>query len=223
MIFAGLGPYLIYLIIAILVAMDVHEFSHALVADRLGDPTPRAAGRLSLNPAAHLHPLGTLSMLLVGLGWGKPVRIDANKLRLGPQWGMALVGIAGPISNLLMAALLAIPLRLHLVPFMPQFIFGFPFAWGELVSWMIWLNLALAVFNLIPFSPLDGSRLVAAFLPQKWFYTLARYEIYGLYIFLALIILERFTETGILASIIFPPVEFLWWNLVGMTPPFPWR
>jgi len=223
MIFAGLGPYLIYLVVGILLAMDVHEFSHAWVADKLGDPTPKEAGRLSLNPRAHLDPLGTLSMLVIGLGWGKPVVINPLKLRTGPQLGMAMVGIAGPLSNLLVAALLAVPLRLHWVPFMPQVIAGFPFSWGDLFSWVIWLNLALAVFNLIPFSPLDGSRLLAALLPERWFYTLARYERYTLFLFLGLIIAERFMETGILASIIFPPVEWLWGTLVGMTPPFPWR
>lgn len=223
MLFAGLGLYVLYLIIAILVAMDIHEFSHALVADRLGDPTPRQQGRLSLNPMAHLHPLGTISLLLIGLGWGKPVAINANRLHFGPQVGMAVVGIAGPISNLLMAALLAIPLRLHLVPFRPQWLFGFPLSWGELLSWMIWLNLALAIFNLLPFSPLDGSRLLAAFLPEKWFYRLSQYEIFALYLLLILIVLERFMGLGILASLLFPPIEFLWWTFVGMTPPFPWR
>jgi len=223
MIFAGLGPYLLYLVVGLLVAMDVHEFSHAWVADRLGDPTPRQSGRLSLNPAAHLDPLGTVFLLLVGLGWGKPVGINPMKLRGGPQLGMALVGAAGPASNLLLAAILAVPLRLHLVPFIPQTVFGFPLSWGELFAWCVWFNLALAVFNLIPFSPLDGSRLLAAFLPERWFYAVARYERYALLALLGLIIVERFTDMGILASLIFPPVEWLWWSLVGMTPPFPWR
>lgn len=223
MLFAGFGPSLVYLIVALVVAMDVHEFSHALVADRLGDPTPRESGRLSLNPGAHLDPLGTISLLLVGLGWGKPVGINPFKLRFGPQVGMALVGIAGPVSNLLVAAILAIPLRLHWVAFRPQSILGFPFSGGELLSWIVWLNLALAVFNLLPFSPLDGSRLLAALLPTKWFYVLARYERYALFLLLGLIIVERFIDTGILASLLFPPVEFLWWGLVGMAPPFPWR
>jgi Zn-dependent protease len=223
MLFAGFGPSLLYLIVALVVAMDVHEFSHALVADRLGDPTPKEAGRLSLNPVAHLDPLGTVSLLLVGLGWGKPVGINPFKLRFGPQLGMALVGIAGPVSNLTLASILAIPLRLHWVAFRPQSILGFPFSAGELLSWMVWLNLALAVFNLLPFSPLDGSRLLAALLPAKWFYVLARYERYALFLLLGLIIVERFTDTGILAALLFPPVEFLWWWLVGMAPPFAWR
>lgn len=223
MIFAGLGPYVVYLVIGLLVAMDVHEFSHALVADRLGDPTPRRSGRLSLNPFAHLDPLGTVFLLLVGLGWGKPVGIDPMRLRLGPRVGMALVGLAGPVSNLLVALVLALPMRLHLVPFMPRLIAGWPFSLGELISWVIWLNLALAVFNLIPFSPLDGSRLFAALLPEQWFFALARLERYAIILLLALIVLERTSDTGFLASLIFPPVEALWWALVGMSPPFPWQ
>jgi Zn-dependent protease len=223
MLFAGFGPSLLYLIVALVVAMDVHEFSHALVADRLGDPTPRQSGRLSLNPSAHLDPLGTISLLLVGLGWGKPVGINPFKLRFGPQVGMALVGLAGPVSNLVVASILAIPLRLHLVAFRPTPVLGFLFSGGELLSWIVWLNLALAVFNLLPFSPLDGSRLLAALLPSKWFYLVARYERYALFFLLGIIIAERFTGTGILASLLFPPVEFLWFSLVGMAPPFSWQ
>lgn len=223
MIFAGLGPYVAYLIVGLLLAMDVHEFSHALVADRLGDPTPRRSGRLSLNPLAHLDPLGTVFMLLIGLGWGRPVRIDALRLAPGPRAGMAIVGLAGPVSNLIVAAALALPVRLHLIPFMPQFVAGWPFSWGELFAWAIWLNLALAVFNLIPFAPLDGSRLAAALLPEKWFFALARFEPYALGFLLAIIVLERFTESGFLASLIFPVVEALWWAMVGMSPPFPWQ
>ncbi len=223
MLFAGLGFYVVYLLIGLLVAISVHECSHALVAYALGDPTAKDKGRLSLNPFAHLHPLGTLSILLLGLGWGKPVPVDATRLRPGPKVGMALVGLAGPLANLLTAAILAIPLRLHLVPFMPRRMGGFIVSYGELVSWVVWLNIAMAIFNLIPLTPLDGSRLLAVFLPSRWFDVLARYELYGLILVLLLIVLERFTQTGILTRILFPPIEFVWWKFVNLTPPFPWR
>ena len=223
MLFAGLGFYVVYLLIGLLVAISVHECSHALVAYALGDPTAKNKGRLSLNPFAHLHPLGTLSILLLGLGWGKPVPVDATRLRPGPKVGMALVGLAGPLANLLTAAILAIPLRLHLVPFMPRRMGGFVVSYGELVSWVVWLNIAMAIFNLIPLTPLDGSRLLAVFLPSRWFDVLARYELYGLILVLLLIVLERFTQTGILTRILFPPIEFVWWKFVNLTPPFPWR
>jgi len=222
MLFAGLGFYVVYLLIGLLVAISVHEYSHALVAYALGDPTAKNKGRLSLNPFAHLHPLGTLSILLLGLGWGKPVPVDATRLRPGPKVGMALVGLAGPVANLLTAAILAIPLRLHLVPFMPRRMGGFIVSYGELVSWVVWLNIAMAIFNLIPLTPLDGSRLLAVLLPSRWFDVLARYELYGLILVLLLIVLERFTQTGILTRILFPPIEFVWWRFTNLTPPFPW-
>ena len=222
MLFAGLGFYVVYLLIGLLVAISVHESSHALMAYALGDPTAKNKGRLSLNPFAHLHPLGTLSILLLGLGWGKPVPVDATRLRPGPKVGMALVGLAGPVANLLTAAILAIPLRLHLVPFMPRRMGGFVVSYGELVSWVVWLNIAMAIFNLIPLTPLDGSRLLAVFLPSRWFDVLARYELYGLILVLLLIVLERFTQTGILTRILFPPIEFVWWRFTNLTPPFPW-
>jgi Zn-dependent protease len=218
-LFAGFGPSLVYVLFGILVAMDLHEFSHALVASWLGDDTPRKAGRLSLDPRAHLDPIGTVGLLLIGLGWGKPVGIDPEKLRPGPRVGMAIVGLAGPVCNLIVAAVLALPLRLHLVPFMPTSVLGFPFSWGELFAWVIWFNLLLAVFNLIPFSPLDGSRLLAAVLPQRWFLALSRVEVYAFVLLLGLILLERFSNLGLLSAIVGPPIDALWWALVGMSPP----
>jgi Zn-dependent protease len=224
MLFAGLNPIIvIYLLAGILVAISVHECSHAWVANALGDPTAKNEGRLSLNPFAHLHPLGTLSLLLLGLGWGKPVHVDASRLRPGPKIGMALVALGGPSANFATAAVLALPLRMHLIPFMPRRIGGFIISYGELLSWVVWLNLALAIFNLIPLTPLDGSRLLAVLLPDRWFAFLARYERYGLVLVLLLLVLERFLQTGILMRVLFPPIEFAWWKFVNLTPPFPWR
>jgi len=222
MLFTGFGFYAFYLLAGMLVAISVHECCHAWVANALGDPTAKNAGRLSLNPLAHLDPLGTLSLLLLGLGWGKPVPVDASRLRLGSKIGMALVGMGGPVANIVTAASISIPLRLHLVPFRRRMVMGIPFSYGELLSWIIWINLILAIFNLIPLAPLDGSRLLLALLPSRLFHWLARYERYALILVLLLILLERFTRTGILTGIVFPPVEFLWWRLVGMALPFPW-
>jgi Zn-dependent protease len=230
MLFAGFGFQVVYLLIALLIGLTFHEASHALVANALGDPTPKKAGRLSLNPLAHLDPYGSLMILLVGLGWGKPVQIDAEKLRPGPKIGMALVAIAGPISNILLAAVFAIPLRLHLVSLLPQKIFefnfgelgyhAFYFSVGQLVLFIVWLSLALAIFNLIPLTPLDGSRLWQIVLPTKWYYQFARVEYIGLFLVLGLILSDRFFGTNILARILFPPIGFLWQMLVGMSPPF---
>lgn len=230
MLFAGFGFQVVYLLIALLVGLTFHEASHALMASILGDPTPRKAGRLSLNPLAHLDPYGSLMILLVGLGWGKPVQIDAEKLKPGPKVGMALVAIAGPISNLLLAAVLAIPLRLHLVSLLPQKIFGFDlgefgyqafyFSIGQLLLFVVWLSLALAIFNLIPLTPLDGSRLWQIVLPTKWYFQFARFEYVGLFLVLGLIISDRFLGTNVLARVLFPPIGYLWQLLVGMSPPF---
>lgn len=222
MLFAGLGFYLAYLLVGLLVSISVHEASHALVAYLLGDPTAKEQGRLSLKPWAHLSLWGTVSLLLMGLGWGKPVPVDPRRMRHHPQMGMALVGIGGPLSNLLLASMLALPLRFHWVPFIRRSLLGVGISYGEVLSWVIWVNLSLAVFNLIPLMPLDGSRIWAWLLPRRWFLFLAGYEGLGLLLVLLLIIAERFTGGGVLTWILFPPIKFLWWRLVGMTPPFPW-
>jgi Zn-dependent protease len=211
---------LLYLLIGFLLGFTIHESSHALMAYALGDPTAKDKGRLSLNPLVHLHPLGTLSILLLGLGWGQPVPVDATKLRPGPKVGMALVGLAGPLANLLTAAFLAIPLRLHLVPFTPRKIGGFIISYGLLLSLVIWLNIGMALFNLIPLMPLDGSRLLSVLLPSRWFNFLARYELYGLILIILLLVLERFTQMGLLTGLLYEPVNAVWEWLTNLTSPF---
>lgn len=227
MLFSGLGFELVYLIIALLIALTFHEASHALVAYWLGDPTPKKMGRLSLNPFAHLDPYGALMILLIGLGWGKPVQIDAEKLKPGPKIGMALVAIAGPITNLLLAVLFAVPLRLKWFPLYPNiriplgFLpFGVPALYvgmGPLLQSIVVLSLALAVFNLIPLSPLDGSRLWQIILPTKLYYQVARFELIGLVLVIGLILSDRFFGTNILAGILGPPVDFLFRKLMGFS------
>jgi Zn-dependent protease len=138
--------------LGILLALDVHEFFHAWVADQLGDPTPRDLGRVSLNPLVHLDPLGTMMMLYSalygrGIGWGKPVPINPLRLRYGPRVGMGIVSLAGPFANLITAAAFGIPLRLGAD--MPGTL---PFLFFQIML----INLGLAAFNLIPLPPLDG-------------------------------------------------------------------
>ena len=139
----------------ILIAISIHEFAHAWVADRLGDPTPRLDGRLTLNPLAHLDPIGTLALLLIGFGWGKPVAIDPYNLRR-PRRDQALIALAGPASNLL--ATLAATAIYHLFPNSQFFHLIFTFAA---------INLSLALFNLLPLAPLDGSKIILGFLPPE--------------------------------------------------------
>jgi Zn-dependent protease len=164
-----------YFVVALLAALTVHEAAHALVANWLGDPTGRKLGRITLNPIAHLDPMGTMmifmsSLLGVGIGWGKPVPVNPFNLRVGPKTGMALVAGAGPASNLLMAAVLALALQQDL---------GLP-TWAlRLLVVTISVNVVLAVFNMIPLPPLDGFRVLTGILPNGPAYLLGRVEQYG--------------------------------------------
>ena len=141
-------------LLAIAAAITIHEFAHALAADRLGDPTPRLQGRLTLNPLAHLDPLGTLMLVLFRFGWGKPVQFDQFNLR-NPRRDAMLISIAGPVSNLLTAVLATILLRLLPSNLLAFLIFQ-PF---------IVISVVLAVFNFVPVHPLDGGKILSGLLP----------------------------------------------------------
>lgn len=160
-------PILISRIITLLIAFTFHEFSHAATANALGDSTPRMHGRLTLNPLAHLDPMGTITLLFAGFGWAKPVPINPYVLKRRSSAGVMLVSLAGPLSNLLLAVLAALPLRFRWVPltmgtgqFLPS--------WGEFLLEFLFVNLALFLFNLIPLAPLDGEKVIAFFLPGHW-------------------------------------------------------
>jgi Zn-dependent protease len=150
---------LISRLIVLIVAFTVHEFAHAWTADRFGDNTPRANGRLTLNPLVHLDPIGSLLILVAGFGWAKPVPVNLFALerenRYAPMW----VALAGPVSNLIMAVTFAIPVRLGLVGLSLDSGGVFPTA-AQLFTEFIYLNLVLMVFNLIPIFPLDGEKVL---------------------------------------------------------------
>ncbi len=191
------NPFLfIVWLISLTVAITIHEFSHALVADKLGDPTPRLQGRLTLNPLAHLDPIGTLMLLLVRFGWGKPVQFDPFNLK-NPRRDAALISIAGPISNLSLALLLSLLLRLSIIPSLI----------ASILIPIIFLNVVLAVFNLIPIHPLDGFKIVGGLLPEdqarEW-YTLERYG----FLFLLLLILP-FGSGSLIGNVLQPVVTFI--------------
>lgn len=202
-----LNSPLLFLIwfVSLLLAIDIHEFSHALVADRLGDPTPRMNGRLSLNPLAHLDPLGTLALLLVHFGWGKPVPIDPYNLR-NPRRDSALISLAGPGSNLIFIALLGLVLR---IPFVYQYLHGLILLLYPLIT----LNVSLALFNLLPIPPLDGSKILLGFLPLDLALKLEEnLNQYGF--FLVLFLLFPIFGSRSLASLIISPIADFILNLV---------
>jgi Zn-dependent protease len=224
MLFRGLGIAIVYVLTAIVVSLTVHEASHALVASWLGDDTPKKAGRVSLNPLAHLDPLGSLMMLFVGVGWGKPVQVDATKLRPNPKVGMALVAIAGPLSNLVLAMLGALVLRTHLLTFNPQKVFTIAgqnvyLSPGLFLETFVILNLGLMLFNLIPLAPLDGSRLWQIFLPDKIYWQYARYEIFAAFLVIGLVLADLYLNIGILSRLLTPSLCGLWRLLVGFGTP----
>lgn len=162
---------------SILVAITVHEAAHAYTADYLGDPTPRSQGRLSLNPLSHLDPLGTAMLLLFRFGWGKPVQFDPFNLK-NPRTDAAVISLAGPASNLLLAAVAALIYRL----------FGSDFVF-PLYLIFISINVGLAIFNLVPVHPLDGAKIVMGLLPRDMAYEFESISNqYGRYILLLLIL-----------------------------------
>lgn len=205
----------LYIAVALLVAITVHEFSHAWVAYRLGDPTAKSLGRLSLNPLVHLDPLGTIMMIFTalagfGIGWGKPVPVNPYNLRAGARVGMAQVSLAGPMANLITALVLALPFRLGLVGFRT------PGPWAGLLLTIIIVNVALAVFNLIPISPLDGFKVLLGLLPARTAYALAPMEQYGPPLLLLLIFMESYSRVGIIGLILHPLTGFALRVLTGI-------
>lgn len=185
----------IFWLIALIIAITIHEFAHAWTAERLGDPTPRLMGRLTLNPLAHLDPIGTIMLLIARFGWGKPVQFDPFNLR-HPRRDSALISLAGPVSNILLAIACSILMRLFI---------AFPLI--GLLQPLIILNVVLAVFNLIPIHPLDGFKIVGGVLPEEYARQWAELESYGM-IFLIFLILPL-GRVSPMSQIISPIINFL--------------
>ena len=175
--------YLIYGV-ALLTALPFHEFAHAWTANKLGDPTARYQGRLTLNPLRHLDPIGSILMIVCGIGWARPVPINPYNFQ-NPKVGMAISSLAGPVSNLLLALWLLLGARL---------MYTHALSTGQLNETLFYffmntamMSIGLGVFNLIPIPPLDGSKVLAAVLPDRQYNWLMRYERFGMLIIMALV------------------------------------
>ena len=159
----------------ILLALTVHETAHGWVAHKMGDDTARNFGRLTLNPLKHIDPIGALCMIFFGIGWAKPVPVNARNFR-NPRKGMALTALAGPVSNLLLAFLGILMERIWLVAVYSRFNNNFTYVVWLFLTLFYMLNLSLAVFNMIPIPPFDGSRILFIFLPDKLYFGIMKYE-----------------------------------------------
>ena len=194
--------YLLISVVASLLCITFHELSHGYVAYRLGDPTAKRMGRLTLNPIKHIDPIGLLMMITVKVGWAKAVPVDMRQFK-HPKRDMAITALAGPGANFVMA-LVALGLA-RLLLFLPM------------AAWMQWaliflarvalLSVGLGIFNLIPISPLDGSKILFSLLPDRWYYTVLRYERYGMIVMIALVWLGIFDRP--LSFCIYGCLQFL--------------
>ena len=189
-------------VIAIILGITVHEFMHAYAATQLGDDTARLMGRLSLNPMAHLDPFGTLLVVLAGFGYGKPVPFNESRLR--SAIGVSGVALAGPLANVVLAALCALPLRFGGLDPLGG-------AYTEVLSSIVIWNCVLAIFNLIPIPPLDGANVVYGLLPPQQRYTWRTFQQYGPILLLLLL----FFGARVLSTIVFGPALQLARLLVG--------
>jgi Zn-dependent protease len=200
-------PDLIARVITLLVAFTAHEFAHALVATRLGDSTPRYYGRLSLNPLRHLDPLGSLLLVAFGFGWAKPVPVNSSNLRPSPKAGMGIVSLAGPLTNLLMACLGVLPFLLGVAS--PEFLPTtrlLPTPAFFLTQFVV-LNIVLAVFNLIPLSPLDGEKVVGSFLQGEAARAYEQFQRWGPLVLLGLLFVLPLVGLNPISWVIFGAVR----------------
>jgi len=209
---------------ALLLGFTFHEFSHAFAATRLGDPTPRYRGRLSLNPLAHLDPAGTALLFLAGFGWGKPVPVNPSFMRGDPKTNLAITAAAGPLSNLMIAGLAGLAIKMDIVPWRSPFNlqtlahWGFDDYVGLYLSSIVIFGVILAVFNLIPLFPLDGFSVAVGILPGDLSRTFEELRAWGPGLLFLLIALPIVTggHFGLLFQVMGPAVNGLTRLLTGI-------
>lgn len=209
-------PTLISRVITLIIAFTVHEYSHARVADSFGDDTPRANGRLTLNPLVHLDLIGTLMLLVVGFGWAKPVPVNPYALSRKSPAGMMWVSLAGPASNFALAILAAIPLRFGWIDSSTRLVnASFLPTPYELFSEFIFINLLLMLFNLLPLGPLDGEKIFSYFAPPPMGRFLDAIRPYGSIILIALLVIAPRFNFDVLGWMMVPALPNLWYLLLG--------
>lgn len=200
--------------IALVLAVTVHEFCHAWMATYLGDPTARYLGRLSLNPMAHMDPVGTIMLFLAGFGWGKPVPFNMAHLK-NPRLDAALIAFAGPLSNLMIALIFAVPYRylffnaIDLVSAGGIVLFFF-----SLMKIIIELNLVLMVFNLLPIPPLDGSKIFSLLIPGDYIGRLYKYRGIGYGLLIMVVFSEYLFGVSIIGPYIIGPMVNGFWDVI---------
>ncbi len=196
-------------ILVIFLGIPIHEWAHGWVAHLLGDETPELQGRLSLNPFVHLDPIGTLSILLTGFGWGRAARVNPYRMTRvsNPRTGMALSALAGPVSNIIQALILAIPFRLGLLATLEA---SMAYRLAQVLFAAIAVNIGLAAFNLLPIPPLDGSRVLAGIAPPRVGDFIESLEPYAVYILLFVLFLLPRLGLDLVSLMVTPLQQFFY-------------
>lgn len=198
--------FLLIFVPVILFSLTIHEYSHAYIANKLGDDTAKRLGRLTLNPLKHLDPIGTILLLLVHFGWAKPVPVDPRNFK-DPKKDMLYVAIAGPISNIITAIISGILLKFIVFNLASAGAFGaYTVPLIQFLVWMIFIGVVLAVFNMLPIPPLDGSRVLYGLLPDHLANSIKKIETYGILMVFGIILFGGRTFSYI---IIYPFLKFL--------------
>jgi Zn-dependent protease len=212
--FGNLGDFATLALLRVIPALfciTIHELAHGYTAYRLGDPTAKNLGRLTLNPIRHIDPVGLLMMLTIGFGWAKPVPVDMRSFK-HPKRHMALTALAGPVSNLILAVIV-----MFILGSVSSYL-GFALRYEgniffvasshiteivfEIIYFTVFLNIALAVFNMLPIPPLDGSKVLFSALPEKTYYKVLKYERYGMVFLLVIMISQLVFNINIIGSTI---------------------
>ncbi len=205
-------PTLINRVIILVIAFTVHEYMHAFVAYKFGDWTAKNAGRLTLNPLVHLDPLGSIMLLFAGFGWAKPVPVNPYVIRQKHPAGLMLVSLAGPLSNLVLAAVGGGIIRLLVVVrytwMAPEWLVNF------LLEFIV-INIMLFLFNMIPIAPLDGDKIFEYTLPEAWRSKFETVRQYGSYILFGMMIIGRFTKFDVFGFLMDEPMSHIFALLTG--------